>query len=29
MSGLPLHIAQVIAGHRDINVTLGYQGRLP
>ncbi len=24
MSGLPPHIAQIIAGHRDINVTLGY-----
>ncbi len=24
MSGLPPHIAQVIAGHRDINVTIGY-----
>ena len=26
MNGLPPHIAQVIAGHRDINVTLGYKG---
>ena len=25
MSGLPPHIAQVIAGHRDINVTMGYK----
>jgi integrase len=25
LSGLPPHIAQVIAGHRDINVTLGYK----
>jgi len=25
MSGLPPHIAQIIAGHRDINVTLGYK----
>jgi len=24
LSGLPPHIAQVIAGHRDINVTIGY-----
>jgi integrase len=25
MNGLPPHIAQVIAGHRDINVTMGYK----
>ena len=25
LAGLPPHIAQVIAGHRDINVTLGYK----
>ena len=25
MNGLPPHIAQIIAGHRDINVTLGYR----
>ena len=25
LNGLPPHIAQVIAGHRDINVTLGYK----
>ncbi|HET9116957.1 MAG TPA: site-specific integrase, partial [Pseudonocardiaceae bacterium] len=25
LSGLPPHIAQIIAGHRDINVTLGYK----
>lgn len=29
MSGLPPHIAQVIAGHRDINVTLGYKAVYP
>jgi integrase len=29
MSGLPPHIAQVIAGHRDINVTLGYKAAYP
>jgi hypothetical protein len=29
MSGLPPHIAQVIAGHRDINVTLGYKATYP
>jgi len=23
--GFPPHIAQVIAGHRDVNVTLGYK----
>lgn len=25
MSGLPPHIAQVIAGHKDINTTMGYK----
>jgi integrase len=29
MNGLPPHIAQVIAGHRDINVTLGYKAVYP
>ena len=29
MHGLPPHIAQVIAGHRDINVTLGYKAVYP
>ena len=29
LNGLPPHIAQVIAGHRDINVTSRLQGRLP
>jgi hypothetical protein len=29
MSGLPPHIAQTIAGHRDINVTLGYKAVYP
>jgi hypothetical protein len=29
MAGLPPHIAQVIAGHRDINVTLGYKAVYP
>ena len=29
MSGLPPHIAQVIAGHCDINVTLGYKAVYP
>jgi integrase len=29
MSGLPPHIAQVIAGHHDINVTLGYKAVYP
>ena len=24
MSGLPPHIAQIIAGHQDLNVTMGY-----
>ncbi|MEO5778251.1 MAG: site-specific integrase [Arthrobacter oryzae] len=29
MSGLPPHIAQIIAGHRDINVTMGYKAVYP
>jgi len=29
MNGLPPHIAQVIAGHRDINVTMGYLAVYP
>ena len=29
LSGLPPHIAQVIAGHRDINITLGYKAIYP
>ena len=29
MSSLPPHIAQVIAGHRDINVTMGYKAVYP
>jgi hypothetical protein len=29
MTGLPPHIAQVIAGHQDINVTLGYKAVYP
>ena len=29
MTGLPPHIAQVIAGHRDINVTMGYKAIYP
>ena len=29
MSGLPPHIAQVIAGHRDINVTISYKAVYP
>ena len=29
MSGLPPHIAQVIAGHRDINTTIGYKAVYP
>ena len=28
-NGLPPHIAQVIAGHQDINVTLGYKAVYP
>jgi integrase len=29
MNGLPPHIAQVLAGHRDINVTMGYHAVYP
>jgi hypothetical protein len=29
MSGLPPHIAQVIAGHQDLNVTMGYKAVYP
>ncbi|HEX9176746.1 MAG TPA: site-specific integrase [Mycobacterium sp.] len=29
LNGVPPHIAQVIAGHRDINVTLGYKAVYP
>ena len=29
MNGLPPHIAQIIVGHRDINVTLGYKAIYP
>ncbi|MGO9104398.1 MAG: tyrosine-type recombinase/integrase, partial [Mycobacterium sp.] len=29
LNGLPPHIAQVIAGHRDINVTMGYKAVYP
>jgi hypothetical protein len=29
LNGLPPHIAQVIAGHQDINVTLGYKATYP
>ena len=29
LTGLPPHIAQVIVGHRDINVTLGYKAIYP
>jgi hypothetical protein len=29
INGLPPHITQVIAGHRDINVTLGYKAVYP
>jgi hypothetical protein len=29
LTGLPPHIAQVIAGHHDINVTLGYKAIYP
>lgn len=28
-SGLPAHIAQVIAGHRDITVAMGYEAAFP
>ena len=29
LNGLPAHIAQVIAGHRDIGVTMGYKAVYP
>jgi integrase len=29
MSGLPPHIAQIIAGHQDLNVTMGYKAVYP
>ena len=29
MHGMPPHIAQLVAGHRDINVTLGYKAVYP
>ena len=29
LTGLPPHIAQVIAGHRNINVTMGYKAAYP
>ena len=29
LTGLPPHIAQIIAGHRDINVTMGYKAVYP
>jgi len=29
LNGLPPHIAQVIVGHQDINVTLGYKAVYP
>ena len=29
LHGLPPHIAQIIAGHRDINVTMGYKAIYP
>jgi len=29
MNGLPPHIAQIIAGHRDLNVTMGYKAVYP
>jgi len=29
LGGLPPHIAQIIAGHKDINVTLGYKAVYP
>ncbi|MDQ2710074.1 MAG: site-specific integrase [Actinomycetota bacterium] len=29
LNGLPPHIAQVIAGHQDVNVTLGYKAVYP
>jgi integrase len=29
MHGMPPHIAQLVAGHRDINTTLGYKAVYP
>jgi integrase len=29
LNGLPPHVAQIIAGHRDINVTMGYKAVYP
>ena len=29
LNGLPPHIAQIIAGHRDLNVTMGYKAVYP
>lgn len=29
LNGLPPHIAQMIAGHRDINTTMGYKATYP
>ena len=29
MNGMPPHIAQLVAGHRDINVTMGYKAVYP
>ena len=29
MHGMPPHIAQLIAGHRDINTTMGYKAVYP
>jgi hypothetical protein len=29
MHGMPPHIAQLVAGHRDINVTMGYKAVYP
>ncbi len=29
MNGMPPHIAQLLAGHRDINTTMGYKAAYP
>jgi hypothetical protein len=29
MHGMPPHIAQLVAGHRDINITMGYKAVYP
>jgi hypothetical protein len=29
MHGMPPHIAQLVAGHRDINTTMGYKAVYP